>query len=122
MGTITIGSQPIIEHTNCFIVRVSGSFGDMDETFHQEEEFVKCDHQMLSHLAMWDQIIHNYGRYGGVETRQDIQTWLEENKYDEDVCIPVDSCSYEMLPNCIDGFEIVYYNDKGQCFPVQYEA
>lgn len=123
MAKITIGGQPITLRHNCFAVTATGYYGDMDESFHEEEIFSRCDHKMLSHLAMWDQIINNYGnRDGEMETRKDIEKWLKENGWDERTSIPTDSCSYEMLPNDVDTFDIFYYNDKGQCFPVKFEA
>lgn len=123
MAKITIGSQPITLHHNCFIVTASGYYGDMDESFHEERVFSVCDHKMLSYLSMWHQIINNYGSEDGeVETYDDMEEWLEKHGWSTDIHIPTDSLSHTMLPNDVDTFDILYYNDKGQCFPVKFEA
>ena len=105
---LKIKCQATSEHRNVFVVTASGYYGDMDETYHQQEKFSWVEQDDAEELYRQCKCIQD-------DRLVEIPEHLESRGFEE--CQVSVDCA-EMLPN-IDELSIHWYDAKGSCHDVE---
>jgi hypothetical protein len=107
---------------SCHRVIATGYFGDMDEMLYYDDVFADNLIEQRTLEGVIDVYLKLLESQCNFELANEMEEYLKSLGYTEDevdnIDIPRDNASYEMLPTGIESFEIEWYDEKGVCYAV----